>query len=172
MVQKIAIFDLEEQQRFLGACSENDNEYIPIWLMLNTGMHPNDVSQARTKLRLERGVLYWKRAKNDNPRREIIPNQIMPRLEEWLKKGRKLSRVGYFQLVRRVGARVGHPEYSPMTLRHTFCINELRRMQNLPKPPPEMFMLLATKMGCTKAVVAQNYLDLTQWEDLGGKGDG
>lgn len=171
MTDKIAIFDPEEQQKFLGACSQNDNEYIPIWLMLNTGMHPSDISQARTKLKLERGVLSWKRAKNDNPRRELIPPQIAERLENWLKHGRKLTRVGYFQLVRRVGTRVGHPEYSPMTLRHTFCINELRRMQEQPKPPPEMFMLLAMKMGCTRSVVAQNYLDLTQWERLGGTED-
>lgn len=72
-------------------------------------------------------------------------------------------------MVKRVGSRIGHPEYSPMTLRHTFAIQELRRMGKMKPQPPDPLALLAQKMGCTKAVAQQNYLDLEQWERLGGE---
>jgi integrase len=168
MAQKLAIFEEQEQNALLGACQENDNEYIPIWLMLRCGMHPSDISKAKDKFRFNGQFLEWKRAKNSKPRREIVPKDVMPRLVKWLKKGRKLTRVGYYQLVQRVGTRVGHPEYSPMTLRHTFGLQELRKFMRQKPPPPDFIGLVAKKMGCDREVVMQNYIDLTQWENLGG----
>ncbi len=171
LVQKLAIFDEKEQYALLGAC-EGDNEFVPIWLMMRCGMHPSDVAMAREKFRFnDQGkvrFLEWSRVKNAKPRREIVPDDIRPRLERWLAKGRKLTREGYFQLVRRVGARIGHPEYSPQTLRHTFCLQELRRFMRQNPPPPDPISLVAQKMGCTVAVVRQNYIDMLQWEALGG----
>lgn len=168
-MQKTAIFDTTEQAALLGAC-ESDNEYIPIWLMMRCGMHPTDVSNARTKFTITNGFLMWKRAKNSRPRRELIPDHVLSRLERWLKQGRKLSRVSYFRLVGRVGERIGHPEYSPMTLRHTFGLEELRRLMKRDPPPPDFISLVAQKMGCSRSVVQQNYIDLDQWERLGGGG--
>ena len=169
MTQKLAIFEEEIQAALMGSC-ESDNEYIPIWLMLKCGMHPSDVSQARDKIRFNGQFIEWKRAKNANPRREIVPKDIVPRLERWLKQGRKLTRVGYNQLVHRVSSRIGHPEYSPLTLRHTFGLQELRRFMNQHPQPPDLISLVAVKMGCRKETVIQYYIDLTQWESLGGSG--
>jgi len=166
-MRKTAIFDEVEQMALLGAC-ESDNEFIPIWLMMRCGMHPSDISSARTKFRFNGQFLEWKRAKNSNSRREMIPLDVMPRLQHWFKSGRKISRIGYFELVRRIGARVGHPEYSPMTLRHTFGIQCLREFMKQIPPPPDFISLVATKMGCGEHIVKQNYIDLTQWAQLGG----
>jgi integrase len=171
-MQKLAIFDEQEQNALLGACQESDNEYIPIWLMLRCGMHPHDISKAKDKFRFNGQFLEWKRAKNSKPRREIIPKDVRPRLEKWLKHGRKLTRVGYNQLVHRIGARVGHPEYSPLSLRHTFGLQELRGFMKQRPPPPDFIALVAQKMGCKRETVMQFYIDLTQWAGLGGQQDG
>ena len=167
MTQKIAIFDETEQAALLGVC-ESDQEYVPMWLMMRCGMHPSDVSRAKEKLRFNGDFIEWKRAKNSKPRREIVPKDVRPRLEKWLTKGRHITRVGYNLLVSRIGERIGHSEYSPMTLRHTFCLQQLRYFMGMDPPPPDFIGLVATKMGCTREVVYQNYLDLAQWEGLGG----
>ena len=163
MSRKRAIFDPKEQAALLGVC-EGDREYIPIWLMMRCGMHPSDVSKASKKLKVKGRYIEWERAKNAEDRHEIVPDDIMDRLKKWLKKGRKLTREGYWHLVGRVGARVGHPEYSPLTLRHTFGTEMLKFYMQKEKPPPDVFDLVARKMGCTEAVVKNNYVDLQDWE--------
>ena len=170
MGQKTAIFKETDQLALLGAC-ESDNEFIPIWLMMRCGMHPSDVSNASKKVTFQGKFMFWGRVKNQYRRREIVPDSIRPRLDAWLKRGKKLSREGYFHMVGRVGERVDHPEYSPMSLRHTFAIQELRRMAKMNPQPPDPIALLAQKMGCTKAVAQQNYLDLQDWERLGEEGE-
>ena len=166
MSRKTAIFDKRDQMALLGAC-EGDNEFVPVWLMMRCGMHPSDVSAASKKITWNGRFIEWKRAKNSEPRRELIPKKTAPRLEQWLKRGRKLTREGYFQMVRRIGERVDHPEYSPLTLRHTFCLNELRQFNDMPKPPPDIFSLVAIKMGCSEKIVKQHYIDLKDWERMG-----
>lgn len=166
MVQKLAIFDQKEQAALLGVC-ETDNEFVPVWLMLRCGMHPSDVTKAKDKLTFQGNFMLWHRAKNQKPRREVIPENVLPRIQSWLKKGRKLTREGYFGLVQRLGSRVGHPEYSPMTLRHTFCLECLRQYMKQRPPPPDFISLVAMRMGCGREVVMQNYIDLSQWEGLG-----
>lgn len=167
-MQKTAIFDEDEQLRIFSAC-ESDREFVPIWLMMRCGIHPSDLSFE--KLRIEGRFLLWKRAKNANPRREMIPDDIMPKVKLWLARGKKLTRQGYNRMVSRVCERIGHPEYSPMTMRHTFCLQELRRLMRQRPPPPDFLTLVAKKMGCSRDVVAQNYIDLMQWESLGGEGE-
>lgn len=159
MTRKIAIFEACDQDALLQAC-ESDNEFVPIWLMMRCGMHPSDVSDAKDKITINGQFIEYKRAKNAKSRRELVPENILPRLVKWLKVGRRLTREGYFYLVARVGNRVDHPEYSPMTLRHTFCIQQLREYADNPDP----IRLVSIKMGCSEDIVAQNYLDLNQWE--------
>jgi len=165
-MQKVAIFDEIEQKALLGAC-EGDREYIPIWLMMRCGMHVSDVS--KKNFRIESQFIMWHRVKNREQRREMIPQDLLLRLKNWLKNGRKMTRFGYFKMVSRIGERIGHPEYSPNTLRHTFCIQELRVLTQISNPPPDPISLLSRKMGCSREVVMQNYLDLTQWERLGSQ---
>ena len=163
---KLPIFDPSDQAALLGVC-ESDNEYIPIWLMMKCGMHPSDVAAASSKLTWNGHFIEWQRVKNGVRRREMVPLMLENRLKDWLKKGRKLTREGYWQLVTRVGDRLGHPEYSPMTLRHTFAINELRRYHEMKSPPPDPFRLVAIKMGCSVDTVRKFYIDLESWERLG-----
>lgn len=166
MTRKLAIFDETEQKALIGAC-EGDREYIPVWLMLKCGMHPHDITHAKEKFRFNGQFLEWKRAKNSNLRREIVPKDLLPRLKAWVESGQKLTRIGYNHLVHRVGERVGHPEYSPLTLRHTFGLQELRKTMNKKSPIPDPFAFVAQKMGCRRDTVLQYYIDADQWADLG-----
>jgi len=170
-MRKIAIFNQSDQMALLGAC-QSDHEYIPIWLMMRCGMHPSDVSRAKDNITFSGDFMEYRRAKNQKPMRIMIPKDLKPRLEKWLKSGRKISREGYFHLVRRVGIRINHPECTPMSLRHTFCIEELRRYMKMLRPPPDYMFLLAKRMGCGVEIVRQNYIDLEQWEGIGEESDG
>ena len=163
---KLPIFDPSDQAALLGIC-ETDNEYIPVWLMMRCGMHPSDVAAASAKLSWNGHFIEWERVKNQVRRREMVPLMLENRLKHWLKHGRKLTREGYWHLVKRLGSDLGHPEYSPMTLRHTFAINELRRYNDMKNPPPDPFKLVAIKMGCTEDTVRRFYIDLEAWERLG-----
>lgn len=167
-MQKTAIQEESDQSALFSAC-ESDSEFIPIWLMMRCGMHSYDVANAKTKLSVEGQFLTWKRAKNSRPRREIVPSDVMPRLKWWLARGKKLTPRGYNLLAHRIGERTGHPECSPMVLRKTFCLQELRRFMKMNPQPPDLIGLVATKMGCDRSVVQENYIDLIQWEGLGGK---
>lgn len=169
-MNKIAIFDQSLQMALIGAC-QSDHEYIPMWLMMRCGMHPSDVSRAKENITFSGDFIEYHRAKNQKPMRIMIPKDLKPRLEKWLKSGRKLSRMGYYYLVKRVGERIGHPEWTPMNLRHVFCIEELRRYAKMQRPPPDYMYLLAQRMGCGIKIVRQNYLDLQQMEDLGVESD-
>jgi len=163
MAQKRAIFEDADQSALLGVC-EGDSEFIPVWLMMRCGMHPCDVSTAGKKVKFDGKYISWKRAKNSYPRHELVPEYLRERMSAWLKRGRKLCRNGYWHLVSRVGSRIGHPEYSPQTLRHTFGTQMLKYYMSQPKPPPDVFDLVARKMGCSVFVVKGFYVDLQDWE--------
>jgi integrase len=166
MTKKFAIFNERDQLALLGAC-EGDGEYIPIWLMMRCGMHPSDVSSAGTKVKFDGQYISWNRVKNSEARHELVPPDFRDRLEAWLKRGKKLTREGYWHLVGRIGARIGHSEYSPLTLRHTFGTQELKRYMNQPRPPPDPFDLVAKKMGCSESTVKGYYIDFNDWERIG-----
>lgn len=173
--QKRAIFDPREQERILAA-ADRVTELPVLWIMLRTGMHPTNL------LRLRRGNLvhdaqgWWlefKRVKNSKARRELLPSEIAGVLSVYLERaGRPKTRTGLFELVKRVGVRIGYdgverdgirnPYLSPMTLRHTACVNFLRQYHG----SPDRLKLVARRMGCSEDVVSQNYLDLEEWERI------
>ena len=163
---KKAIFDYKDQEKLLNSC-ESDKEYIILWLFLNTGMHPKDLGELTLKNIKNEEDISWKRAKNDKPRRETLPEDVMEKLKVFLKiKRRPKSRVAYYYIVRDVGARAKLKSIkgtiSPMTLRHTLCINLLREYGD----HPQAIDFVAKRMGCSREVVIQNYLDLQQWEKI------
>jgi integrase len=163
---KQAIFDKAVQQRLLDAC-EGDKEYVVTWMFLNTGIHPKNLGELKIE-NLSGQTLAWKRAKNARPRREMLPEELCTRLTRFLRwRGRPKSRVAYFQIIKRVGDRAGIPNVSPMTLRHTFCINLLREYG----AHPQTIDFVAKRMGCSRDVVIQNYIDLGQWEQLNPHAD-
>jgi hypothetical protein len=65
-------------------------------------------------------------------------------------------------LTKRVGDRAGLAGVSPMTLRHTACLNFLRKNRG----HNDRLFLVAAKMGCSVQVVAQNYTDMESWEAM------
>lgn len=158
---KMAIFDKKKQDKLLPNC-DNDREYVIIWMFLNTGIHPKDLGGLKLK-NLDENFVIWKRAKNQKARREMIPDDIMKKLTKYVKwNARPKSRVYYWGVCKKVGERSGLKAVSPMTLRHTFCINLLREYAN----HPTTIDLVAKRMGCDRGVVIQNYLDLEQWTQL------
>jgi integrase len=175
MTRKRAIFDEGLQEKILAVCSES--EYIPIWLMLKTGMHSVDVTYRNGRYKVNRKgekewhdglkfdgeYLEYKRCKNDQLREFRIPESIRPKLAHWLKNGRHISPGGLYQLVNRVGERAGVKGLSQMTLRHTFGTEALKRFSGR----NDAISFVAATMACSEAVVRRNYLNLDDWQNAG-----
>jgi len=159
---KEAIFDEKIQMSLLEAC-ETDKEYIIVWMFINTGIHSKDLGGLKVK-NIDGHNILWRRAKNKKPRREMLPDDIMDRLIKFLNnKRRPKSRTSYLLIVQEIGDRIGLDHLSPMSLRHTFCINLLQEYGN----HPQCIDFVAKRMGCSRDVVVQNYIDLHQWVKLG-----
>jgi len=160
---KRAITDPKDQERLLAA-ADPEAERPALWLMIHAGMHPeNLVRLRRTDLKEDHGGWYleYRRVKNEKPRRESIPSDVAGALARFLeRKGRPETRFGYWRMVGRVGKRAGLPGISPMTLRHTACVNYLRQYRS----HTDRLKLIARRMGCSEDVVVQNYIDLEEWE--------
>lgn len=162
---KRAIFNPKIEEQILEA-ADPITERPAIYLMLKFGMHPQNVANLSPSNLLKDEQGYWlqyKRVKNENPRRELLSNEVGELLEKFLsRKSRPGTRQAYWDMVQRVGEKAGYKAISPMTLRHTACINFLR----LYSEHHERMDLVAKRMGCTRAVVLQNYLDLDTWEQV------
>lgn len=159
MSQKDAIMDRDSQLLLLAhAREEGLNTFVPVWLMLHLGMHPHDL---RKPLEYSNGTLKWSRAKTSRNRKEAIPNDVAHDLSVWLAEGKRYTREGYAKMVRRLGAKQGHPDWTPMTLRHTACIEFLRKYHDID--------MVAVRMGCDRLIVATDYLILDQWEKVGAE---
>ena len=163
---KKAIFDYKDQKKLLKA-SRSDTEFIVIWMFLNTGIHPKDLGKLTMKDIKDDDDVSWKRVKNKKPRRETLPCDVMDKLKRFLKnKRRPKSRIAYYYIVRDAGERASLKGIiSPMSLRHTLCVNLLREYDN----HPQAIDFVAKRMGCSREVVIQNYIDLKQWEKIGKK---
>ena len=161
---KLAIFEKQDREKLLAAC-EDETEYMVIWIFLNTGMHPKNLIHLKPK-NLDGDWLTYKRAKNQKPRRELLPHDIAVRLEKWLhNRFRPKNRVSYWHICHEVGQRAGLKDVSPMTLRHTYCLILLESPEIANHP--DRLRLVSVKMGCSERVVMQNYLDLEQWKRRG-----
>lgn len=159
-MQKNAIFKEQDQLAFLAECG--DLEFVPCWLMLRCGMHTHDIVY-RDNLYFDGQWLQYKRCKTGRPRKFLIPPDVVPRLVKWLERGRRLTPDGYHKMVRRVGERAGlGTSITPMSLRHTFGLQELRRYRRR----ADAIDLVAASMGCTRAVVVRYYIELQQWESM------
>lgn len=160
--RKKAIFDPKKRETLIKSC-ETDNEFVVIWLFMNTGMHPKNLKQLKPKNLDDDNWLQYKRVKNEKPRRELLPDYVAVKVRAFLNnKRRPRNRTSYWGICRDVGKRAGIRDLSPMSLRHTYCILMLQEFRNHPTP----IDLVATKMGCTRDVVMQNYLDLYEWEKV------
>lgn len=158
---KAAIFDPAKQAALLTACVEEE-EWCTVWIILNTGMHPKNLVRlgpSNVDVKSGEWFLQYQRVKNDKARRYMLPPDVGERLRVFVAKRKRVqSTKGVWGIVKRVGARVGMPDVSPLSLRHTFCINLLREHDDI--------HLVAQEMGCSVQVVMRNYADLHAWKKL------
>jgi integrase len=165
LTSKRAILDPKIEEQILEA-ADPITERPAIFLMMKFGMHPKNVANLSLSNLLKDEQGYWlqyKRVKNENPRRELLSTDVGELLEKFLsRKTRPATHQAYWEMVRRVGKKAGCGSISPMTLRHTACINFLRQYRD----HHERMDLVARRMGCTRAVVLQHYLDLDTWERM------
>ena len=163
MGAKRAILDPKKEVELLEA-ADVVSERPAIWLMMKVGMHPENLLRLKEKNidQDEQGIwLQFNRVKNAQPRRELLPNAIGNALIDFLlRKDRPKTRQGYWVMTERVGRRIGLKGISPMTLRHTACVNFLRQYRD----HTDRLKLVAVRMGCSERVVIQNYMDMEEWE--------
>lgn len=163
--RKRAIFNETDQKKVLEA-ADPETERVAVWLMMMVGMHPTNLIRLKPSNLDHDSQGWWlqyKRVKNDRPRRELLEDAIGEALALYLRRTDRLrSRQGVFLMVRRVGLKSGLGSLTPMNLRHTACVRFLRQYAGGPAP----LDLVAAKMGCTVAVVKQNYIDLEDWERI------
>jgi hypothetical protein len=165
--RKVAIFENINVERFLKSALTRDNE-VRMYMLVAFGMHPENLRRLEIKKNIsENGVLEFKRAKNDHPRRELLSSEISKVIYDATKRGVfKISNRGYEYICEDIGKR-GIPDYesppvSPLTLRHTFVLNCLREYRN----SPDCLDVVASKAGCNKSTVIQNYIDMQDWEKI------
>ncbi len=164
----MALFDPRAPERILAA-AEDELDWGIAWCCVREGMHPHNLVRLRPKNLDEReGWLQWVRAKNQAPRRTLVPVADRERLASFLRLLAKdpPSVKTVWARARLMVARAGF-EGGPRVLRKTFILNELRRL--LPGGRPDVMDLVAMRAGCKRETVAQYYLDLNQWEEAYGR---
>jgi len=167
-MQKLAIFENEKVRQFLRSARTIDDE-ARMYMLVAFGMHPKNCRGLDEDSITDGNLLQFKRVKSGKPRRELLSEGVAEVLRDVIKRGKlNKSNTLYQDICKQLG-RIVIPNYecghvSPMTLRHTFALNELRRTMVGGNAPD--FDRVAMKMGCTIQVVKQNYIDLEQWEEI------
>ena len=173
MGTKIAIQDNQDVINFLKA-SKNLEDEVRMYLIIAFGMHPKNLrtlkagdDKTKGNVITKRGVLEFKRAKNQKPRRELLSEEIATVIWHVAKRGKLNVTNTYLQQICKEQGRKAIPKYktppvSPMTLRHTYILNQLRRHTGR----ADRIDLVTKGAGCTRDVVMQNYLDYADWEGL------
>ena len=171
MGSKVAIFDNDGAIRFLRAARTIDDE-VRTYMLLAFGMHPKNLRLLKAgddktkgdKITKE-GLLIFKRAKNQKARRELMSPEIALVIWNVVKKGKLNVSNSFYEQICEAQGQIAIPDYisnpvSPYTLRHTYILNQYRLYAHR----HDVIDFVATKAGCTRDVVMQNYLDLSSWE--------
>lgn len=167
-MQKLAIFENEKVKNLLRSARSVDDE-ARMFMLVAFGMHPKNCRELTEENITDGGLLQYKRVKSAKPRRELLSDSVANVLRGVIRKKKlNISNTMYEDICKQLG-RIAVPDYqsgnvSPMTLRHTFALNELRRTMVGGNSPD--FDRVAMKLGCTINVVKQNYIDLEQWESI------
>lgn len=171
MSSKVAIFDNDKVLKFLNNADNQVNQ-VRAFMPLAFGMHLENMRKLiagddNTKGDvITKKILEFSRAKNRKKRRELLSDAQAEVIWKVAKRGKlKISNQGYDEIFTKMGNIITEyptPPVTQMTLRHTFVLNQLREHWG----EPDKFDLVVKKVGCTREVVAQNYLDLDQWTKL------
>jgi len=141
----------EKLQKILSVCTEREKHLI--LFLVNTGMHISVlVDKKKSELRYENGHISWRRPKTRKYVRIRAAKVIQPFIDEILAMP-KYSRQYYFNLLKDIGKRAGVPDLSPLTLRHTFGVNMLKKGADIPT--------LKEIMGVENTTVLMRYLKHT-----------
>jgi integrase len=177
MGRKVAIFDNEDVKRFLKSARKIDDE-IRVFPLVAFGMHPENLRRLKAGDERTKGdkittdILLFNRAKNDEPRRQLLNKDVALVLHKACERGVfKISNRAYEQICEYMGNK-SIPHYqtrpiSPLTLRHTYILNMLKEYRG----KNDALDYVSKKAGCTRGVVIQNYIDLEDWQKINKVGD-
>jgi integrase len=129
--------DTQELTKLEGVAGKTEDGEIVI-LLRYTGMHVSVICDSSRNLREENvqgtPVIMWDRPKKKGKaaftsikKSKNIGFDINDFVESFQKRRRKCSRQYIHALVQRIGEDAGLPNISPMTLRHSACIDLLNR---------------------------------------------
>lgn len=166
MTTKQAIIDPRNQERLRKAC-RTDRERVLVWLMMDLGMHPHNVTtlgNGNLSLFMGDTWIHYKRAKNSEPMKALVPKDLREPLTAFI-RAKKVTTRQYNNIIHKIGKRIRAPDLSPMSLRKTCGINELREFHD----HTDRLRLVARRMGCTIDTVTQFYLELHEWEREHGR---
>jgi integrase len=118
--------------------ARKSKDWEAVVLMRWTGMHPSVIVEPRYGLREVdhegRAVIEWKRPKKQGKdaytailRSRRIDFDVNDYIAEFQARRRRRSRQYLHELVRKAGEDAGLPGVSPMSLRHSACVNMLER---------------------------------------------
>jgi len=161
MTTKHAIIDPRNQERLRKAC-RTDRERVLVWLMMDLGMHPHNITMLglhNMSVFMGDAYLHYQRAKNSESMKSLVPKELREPLLVFI-RAKKVSTRQYNNIIHKIGKRIRAPDLSPMSLRKTCGINELREYH----AHTDRLRLVAKRMGCTINTVTQFYLDLHEWE--------
>ena len=179
--QKIAIYDNEDVIKLLNA-PKTRTDQVRLFCMVRFGTHPKNLRAWKPGeniiLTETEGLIRYLRAKNSRPMRFIIPRgqAAVIRQVAARPKGLNISNQQYEQVCHEAQelSGVDYPgRISPLTLRHTFILNELKRnmqMHQAGRLPGDIIDLTAAAAGCTRETVMGHYLSLEQWAGMHGPG--
>lgn len=156
---KFPILDKDFLNKMRGAC-KNKKERAVLMILALTGMHVSSLMKLTAKNLIQKGRSYdleWvrpKTAKTLSMNLSInVPDEDFEAIKEFL-ESKKKSRQWYWKMVRDIGKRADYDGISPMTFRHTRCIQMIRDDYPL--------LTIPHLMGCTMDVVEKNYSKLAE----------
>lgn len=164
---KKPIKDNDQALKFLHAAKCQRDQVIT-FLMLAFGMHNKNVRELVPKnitIGQVSGLLEFRRVKNQRYRSENLSLHQAQIILKWV-KSRKLNKTNrtYENICEYMGQVLDdYPgKVSPMTLRHTFVFNMLKKYWM----DPDKMDLVAFKAGCHRNTVMRNYIDFDDWASL------
>lgn len=141
----------EQMKKILEVCNEWEKETV--LFLLNTGMHISVLcNKKKSELKYQDGYLSWRRPKTKRYLRLKVPKAVLPFIDNIINRP-NYSRQYYFQMIKDIGRKAGIPDLSPLTFRHTFGVNMLKKGADIPT--------LKELMGVENTAVLMRYLKHT-----------
>jgi integrase len=122
-----------------------------------TGMHPSSLLKIRIDS-IYSNTLTWRRPKTDKVLSAELNDGQIEVVKAFCLRKRKYSRSYLNQVIKEVGNKAGIKGLSPMTFRHTKCLELIQKYYK----DPFMVQILMQKLGVSEAVLWKNYAQLKE----------